>query len=95
MLEKEAEANGLDIDVRYTDTSRWYSNYRTGETSGASKILIDKSTDQIVGAHHFGTGYAELANTISVAMKHSLTTRQLKSTTAIYPSVGSDLGSLL
>ncbi|WP_026548772.1 NAD(P)/FAD-dependent oxidoreductase [Arthrobacter sp. Br18] len=95
MLEKEAEANGLDIDVRYTDTSRWYSNYRIGETSGASKILIDKSTDQIVGAHLFGTGYAELANTISVAMKHSLTTRQLKSTTAIYPSVGSDLGSLL
>ncbi|WP_028280585.1 NAD(P)/FAD-dependent oxidoreductase [Arthrobacter sp. H5] len=95
MLEHEAKDNGLDIDVRYTDTSRWYSNYRTGETSSASKILIDKSTDRIVGAHLFGTGYAELANTISMAMKHGLTTRQLKSTTATYPSVGSDLGSLV
>ncbi|WP_024476459.1 dihydrolipoyl dehydrogenase family protein [Arthrobacter sp. CAL618] len=95
MLEHEAADSGLDVDVRYTDTSAWYTNYRTGETSGASKILIDKSTDQIVGAHLFGTDYAELANTISLAMKHGLTTRQLKSTTATYPSVGSDLASLV
>ncbi|WP_019484259.1 hypothetical protein [Arthrobacter sp. TB 23] len=95
MLEHEAADSGLDVDVRYTDTSAWYTNCRTGETSGASKILIDKSTDQIVGAHLFGTDYAELANTISLAMKHGLTTRQLKSTTATYPSVGSDLASLV
>ncbi|WP_253907475.1 FAD-dependent oxidoreductase [Arthrobacter sp. 35/47] len=95
MLEHEAHNNGLNIDVRYTDTSGWYSNYRIGETAGATKILVDKDTDLIVGAHLFGHGYAELANTISVAMKHGLTTRQLKSTTAVYPSTGSDLGSLL
>lgn len=95
MLEHEAESQGLNVDVRYTDTSGWYSNYRIGETSGATKILVDKDTDLIVGAHLFGHGYAELANTISVAMKHGLTTRQLKSTTAVYPSTGSDLGSLL
>ena len=95
MLEHEAHNNGFNIDVRYTDTSGWYSNYRIGETAGATKILVDKDTDLIVGAHLFGHGYAELANTISVAMKHGLTTRQLKSTTAVYPSSGSDLGSML
>ncbi|MHA7241462.1 dihydrolipoyl dehydrogenase family protein [Arthrobacter sp. TMS1-12-1] len=95
MLEHEARNSGLNIDIRYTDTSRWYSNYRIGETAGATKILIDKDTDLIVGAHLFGHGYAELANTISLAMKHGLTTRHLKSTTAIYPSTGSDLGSML
>lgn len=95
MLEHEAQSEGLNVDVRYTDTSGWYSNYRIGETAGATKILVDKATDLIVGAHLFGHGYAELANTISVAMKHDLTTRQLKSTTAVYPSTGSDLGSML
>ncbi|WP_026531883.1 dihydrolipoyl dehydrogenase family protein [Arthrobacter sp. H41] len=95
MLEHEARDSGLDLEVRYTDTSDWYSNYRTGETAGATKILIDKANDRIVGAHLFGSGYAELANTISLAMKHGLTTRQIKSATATYPSIGSDLGSML
>ncbi|TYC97150.1 NAD(P)/FAD-dependent oxidoreductase [Arthrobacter echini] len=95
MLEHEANDSGLNIDVRYTDTSQWYSNYRLGETAGAAKILVDRDTDLIVGAHLFGHGYAELANTISLAMKHRLTTRQLKSTTAVYPSTGSDLSSML
>lgn len=95
MLEEEARESGLDVDVRYTDTSQWYSNYRIGETSGATKILVDKSNDRIVGAHLFGAGYAELANTISMAMKHGLTTRQIKSTTATYPTIGSDLSSMI
>ncbi len=95
MLEHDAKEDGLNIDVRFTDTSGWYSNYRIGETAGATKILIDKSTDRIIGAHLFGHDYAELANTISLAMKHGLTTRQIKSATAAYPSTGSDLASML
>lgn len=95
LLEHEARDSGLDVEVKYTDTSQWYSNYRNGETAGAAKILIDRSTDRIVGAHLFGTGYEDIANTISVAMKHGLTTRQLKSTTAVYPSTGSDLASII
>jgi len=95
MLEHEAREKGLNVDVRFTDTSGWYSNYRIGETAGASKILIDKNTDRIIGAHLFGHDYAEVANTISLAMKHGVTTRQIKSTTAVYPSTGSDLASML
>ncbi len=95
MLEQEAQANGIDIDVRYHDTSGWYSNYRIGETTAAAKILVDRSSDLIVGAHLLGPEYAELINIIGLAMKLDLTTRQLKSMTAAYPSVGSDLGSML
>ncbi|GAB4086376.1 NAD(P)/FAD-dependent oxidoreductase [Myceligenerans cantabricum] len=95
LLEHEARQAGLDLEVRYTDTSGWYSNYRTGETTAASKILVDRTTDQIVGAHLLGPGYGELINTLGLAMKLGLTTRQLKSTTAAYPTVGSDLGSML
>ena len=95
MHEHDAKQSGLNIDVRFTDTSGWYSNYRIGETAGATKILIDKNTDLIIGAHLFGHDYAEVANTISLAMKHGLTTKQIKSTTATYPSTGSDLASML
>jgi glutathione reductase (NADPH) len=95
MLEQDARNQGIDVDVRYRDTSGWYSNYRIGETTASTKILIDRSTDRIVGAHLLGPEYAELINFLGLAMKLQLTTRQLKSMTAAYPTVGSDLGSIL
>jgi len=94
-LESEAREDGVDLAVRYSDTSGWYSIYRIGETTAAAKILIDKSNDQIVGAHLLGPEYGELVNTLGLAIKLGLTTRQLKSATAAYPTVGSDLGPLL
>ncbi|MEZ5375167.1 MAG: NAD(P)/FAD-dependent oxidoreductase [Acidimicrobiales bacterium] len=95
MLESEAVAAGIDLDVRYTDTSGWYSNYRIGETAAAVKILVDRATDLIVGAHMLGPEYGELINFCALAIKLDLTTRQLKSMTAAYPTVTSDLGSML
>jgi glutathione reductase (NADPH) len=95
LLEDEAAAAGIDVDVRYNDTSRWYSNYRTGETTAATKILVDTTNDTIVGAHLLGPEYGELINIFGLAIKLGLTTRQLKSMTAAYPTVGSDLGSML
>ncbi|GAA2028450.1 NAD(P)/FAD-dependent oxidoreductase [Terrabacter terrae] len=95
LLEHEALAHGVDLEVRCHDTSGWYSNYRIGETTAATKILIDRSTDRIVGAHLLGPEYGELINFLGLARKLQLTTRQLKSMTAVYPTVGSDLGSIL
>ena len=95
MLESEAVAAGIDLDIRYTDTSGWYSNYRVGETTAAVKILVDTASDTIVGAHMLGPEYGELINFCALAIKLGLTTRQLKSMTAAYPTVTSDLGSML
>jgi glutathione reductase (NADPH) len=95
VLEHEARDSGLDIDVRFTDTSGWYSNFRVGETTASAKIIIDRATDRILGAHLLGPGYAELINIFGLAIKLGLTSRQLKSMTATYPSIGSDLGSML
>ncbi len=95
VLEQEAREAGIDVDVRYNDTSGWYSNYRVGETTAAAKILIDRASDRIVGAHLLGPEYGELINFLALAIKLDLTTRQLKSMTAAYPTVGSDLGSML
>jgi glutathione reductase (NADPH) len=95
MSEADATAGGIDLAVRYSNTSGWYSSYRIGETTSAAKILIDRSTDQIVGAHLLGPGYGELVNTLGLAIKLGLTTRQLKSATTAYPTHGSDLGSML
>jgi len=95
LLEQDAKDQGIDVQVRYHDTSSWYSNYRIGERTAAAKILIDRSNDRIVGAHLLGPEYGELINFLALAIKLDLTSRQLKSMTAAYPTVGSDLGSML
>lgn len=95
MLEEEARTSGRTIDVRFTYTSDWYANMRIGETSAAVKIIVDTDSDTFLGAHMFGPEYSELINIIGLAMKLGLTTRQIQSMTAAYPSVGSDLGTLV
>jgi glutathione reductase (NADPH) len=57
--------------------------------------VIDRATDHIAGAHLLGPGYSELLNILGLAIRLNLTTRQLKSMTAAYPTHGSDLGSML
>lgn len=95
LLESEAREQGRNIRVAYNDTSGWYSNLRVGETCAATKILIDADSDEILGAHLLGPEYAEIVNFCGLAIRLGLKTRDLKSMIAAYPSVGSDLGSML
>ena len=94
-VRQRASASTPTTEPSCSDTSGWYSNYRIGGTTAATKILVDPSNDTIVGAHMLGPEYGELINVFSLAIKLGLTTRQLKSMTAAYPTVGSDLGSTL
>lgn len=95
LLEDEARAAGHDVAVRFSDTGGWFSNYRTGETCAAAKILVDRKTDLVLGAHRPGPEYGGLINFTALAIKLGLTTRQLRSMTASHPSVGSDPGAML
>lgn len=95
MLESEAKGQRRDVRVQFTDTGEWYSNLRIGESCAAVKVLIDKNTDEILGAHMLGPEYAELVNFFGLAIKLGLKAGDLKKMTAAYPTVGSDLGSML
>ena len=95
LLESEAEEQGIDFRTKFTDTGTWYSNMRVGEDCAAVKVLIDNQTDEILGAHLFGPEYSELVNIFGLAIKFGLKTGDLKRMVSAYPSVGSDLGSLV
>ena len=94
-LESEAREAGRDVRVAFTDTSKWFSNFRIGETCAATKILIDNETGEIIGAHMIGPEYAELINYFGLAMRIGLKSRDLKQMVSAYPAVSSDLGSML
>lgn len=95
MLETEAKAAGHKLRIAINDTSGWYSNLRVGEPCAATRVIIDEETDKILGAHLLGPEYAEIINFFSLAMRLDLTTGDLKKMVSAYPSVGSDVGSML
>jgi len=80
-----------DVDIRQRDTSTWGSVRKFCQTCAGYKILIDKETDRILGAHLLGPGAEETINLFALAMKHGLTATDIKSTLLAYPTFGSDV----
>lgn len=95
MSQSEAKQQGFDLDVRYQDTSMWDSVRKTGQDCAAYKILIDKKTDLLLGAHLLGPAAEEVINLFALAMKFDITATDLKSTLFAYPTFGADVRRML
>ncbi|TWT74078.1 dihydrolipoyl dehydrogenase family protein [Allorhodopirellula solitaria] len=90
MSQAEAEA-AHDVDVRSDDTSTWGSVRKTGQRCAGYKVLIDKQSDRILGAHLLGPAAEETINLFALAMKHNLTATDMKSTLFTFPTFASDV----
>lgn len=95
LLEAEARAQGLEVEVKLNDMRDWYSVERVGETHAAAKVLLEKGSGRIVGAHILGPEAGELINVFGLAMRTGLTAGDLARLVSAYPSAGSDLGYLI
>lgn len=95
MLEREAREAGIDIDARFLETGGWYSSLRVAEPHSAYKVLVERGTGRIVGAHVMGAGAEEQINLFSMAMSAGLTANQIKAVIFAYPSYASDLASMV
>lgn len=95
LSETEANRQGLKFDVNYKKTSNWYSSLRVGEKYSAYKILVDRNTEKILGAHLIGSGAEELINIFAMAMGQGMTIDQLKKVVFAYPSYASDIAYML
>ncbi len=95
MSETEARQGEHDVDVRYQDTSSWGSVRKKAQECAAYKILVDKKTDRILGAHLLGPGAEETINLFAIAMKFKLSATDLKSTLFAFPTFGSDVRRML
>lgn len=95
MSEEDARRSDPDVEVRFNETAGWYSNQRIGAKVGATKVLVDKATDELLGAHLFGYGQAEVANLFGLAMRSGLKATDLRRMQSAYPTHGSDISSML
>jgi glutathione reductase (NADPH) len=90
LLEEQAREQRLDFTVNHQDTASWYSSRRVREEFSAFKVLIDKSTDQMVGAHLLGPHADETINLFVLAMRARITATQFKQMMWSYPTHASD-----
>jgi len=95
LLESEAKEQGLEFDVNFKKTENWYSSMRVGEQFSGFKVLVEKGTGKILGAHLIGPGAEEQINLIAMAMGQGMTANQLKGVIFAYPSYASDIGSMV
>ena len=95
LTERAARELGTDVRVKAEDTSSWYSNRRTRLPTGAFKTLVDARTERLVGAHLLGEHADEAINLFALAIRLGLLVTDLKHALYAYPTVGSDLPSML
>jgi glutathione reductase (NADPH) len=95
LLEEEARAQGLDVEVTFSDMRGWFTVKRVREAHAAAKVLTEKGSGRIVGAHLLGPESSELINLFALAIHAGLPADALKGFTSAYPSAGSDLGYLV
>jgi len=90
-LEQEAKDKGIDFEVVNTDLTGWFDAKRLGLKFAKSKVLVEKGTNKIVGAHLIGNHAEDLISIFSLAIELGLTTEQLKAPIFAFPTTSDDM----
>ncbi len=91
LTEPQAAEQGLDVEVKFSDTSGWVSSRRMGVSVGGAKVLVERHTGRIVGAHLLGPHADEMVNVFTAAIVGGLTVHQIRSTLWAYPTSSSEI----
>lgn len=91
LTEEDARMQGIAVDVKQGDTSGWYAARRVGETASGYKVLLDKNTRRILGAHLLGPEADELANVFVLAIRAGIEPGVLKESPFVYPTQASNI----
>jgi glutathione reductase (NADPH) len=89
--ETEANGQGLQYDVKFRETADWLHNQRINEPFAGFKIILDKSTGRILGAHLLDSHADDLINLFALAMQHNLTAADIKQVLYAYPTASSSI----
>jgi len=95
MGEQQAKDSGLRYRVKSERTSGWFTARRLAEPVYGYKTLVEEETGRILGAHLVGPHVDETINVFGLAIRHGLTTDDLKSMMFAYPTGASDIGYML
>ncbi|MBV5285928.1 dihydrolipoyl dehydrogenase family protein [Hydrogenophaga borbori] len=95
LSEEKARAQGLKFRVQSKLASTWFTARQAAEAVYGFKVLVDETTDLVLGAHLVGPHAEEVINLFALAIRHGLTASALKQTMFAYPTGASDIGYML
>lgn len=95
LTEAAAREKGFVFDVHVNDMLGWFSSKTYAETASWSKIIVDRASDRVLGAHFVGHEGQELINVFALAIKFAITARQLRDHVYAYPTFSADIRHML
>jgi glutathione reductase (NADPH) len=95
LSERGAREQNLKFRVKMEMTSTWYSSRRVAETYSGYKVLVEESTDRILGAHILGSEAGEVINLFALAIRSGMHATDLKHMLFAYPTSGSNMARML
>ena len=95
LTEEQAKKEKLDIEVNYASVPHWYAAKHLGEKTYAYKVIIDKKSNLVVGAHIIGPNAEETINVFAVAMQAGMKAQKLKTIPLTFPSASSDIAKMI
>ena len=93
--ENLARQRGLHFKTNYQDTSSWYSSRRIMESCSGYKVLIEETSNSILGAHVLGPHAEEIINIFALAIRLGLNADKIKQGIFTYPTNSSDITYML
>jgi glutathione reductase (NADPH) len=95
LSEDAAREKKIPFDAHAGDMSEWYSSRRIAAKYAAFKVLVERKTGHIIGAHILGPDAEEVANIFSLAIRANVPALALKDVLFAYPTAASDIASML
>ncbi|RUW73504.1 NAD(P)/FAD-dependent oxidoreductase [Mesorhizobium sp. M1E.F.Ca.ET.063.01.1.1] len=95
LTEAKAREMGLHVKIHVNDMQGWLSARTYAEAIAWSKIIVEETTDRIVGAHLVGHAGEELIHIFALAMKHGIPARALSEMVYGFPTFSADIRNMM
>ncbi len=95
LTEEGAREQGLDFEAHVNDMREWRSARTYAEDTAWAKVLVERETDRILGAHLVGHGAEETIHAFALAIERGMTASDLRSRVYAYPTFHSDIKYLV
>jgi glutathione reductase (NADPH) len=91
LTETEARARFSHVDIYKTDFRPIKATMSGRDTRVLMKLVVDGTTDRVVGCHIVGDGAAEMAQIVGIAVKMKATKADFDATMALHPTAAEEL----
>jgi glutathione reductase (NADPH) len=91
LTEAQARAQFSHVDIYKADFRPMKATMSGRDTRVLMKLIVDATTDRVVGCHIVGDGAAEMVQLLAIAVKMKATKADFDATMALHPTAAEEL----